>query len=198
MLGVRDLAWSALICAALTLLVQCRPAWSARRTVERDARDAFFEAYEGHRTLGGEVIAPTGKNGVRSDPLASPVTYRRFEITADRLSWGGNKAELVARHVVELGGEPASTIEAHVKLEKRGRRWMYTLFEVRNGAALDELDSGNPWLRVLQPEGSDDGEEEYEEDAENEGNDQGKGEAGEEQEQDEEQKEETKVQEEDG
>jgi hypothetical protein len=150
MLGARDLVWSALICAALTLMLQCRPQWNARRALERDAHDAFLETYKGHRNLAGEVIAPAGE-GVHSDPMASPVTHRRFEITADRLSWSGTKAELVALHVVELGGEPASRVEAHVKLEKRGSRWVYTLFEVRDGPAVDELDIGNPWLRALQP-----------------------------------------------
>ena len=144
------MVWSALICAALTLLFQCRPQWNARRTLERDARDAFLETYKGHRDLAGEVVAPAGK-GVHVDAMASPVTHRRFEIIADRLSWAGNKAELVALHVVELAGEPEARVEAHVKLEKRGGRWVYTLFEVRGGPSITELDIGNPWLRVLGP-----------------------------------------------
>jgi len=162
MLGFRDLVWSALICAALTLMFQCRPAWNARRALERDARDAFLETYKGHRDLGGEVIAPAGK-GVHIQPMASPITHRHFAITAERLSWSGSKAELIAVHEVELAGEPASTIEAHVKLEKRGSRWVYTLFEVRDGPALGELDIGNPWLRALRPPSEDDDAEEPEE-----------------------------------
>ena len=149
MFGARDVVWSVVICAAMTLLFQCRPAWNARRAVERDAYDAFLEAYKGQRELDGDVIAPAG-GGVHIDPLASPVTHRRFEILADRVSWAGNKAELVALHVVELAAEPASTVEAHVKLEKRGSRWVYTQFEVRDRGPIDDLESDNPWMDALR------------------------------------------------
>lgn len=151
MFGVRDVVWSVLICAVMTVFFQCRPAWSARRALERDAREAFLEAYKGRRELDGDVIAPDGQLGVRVDPLGAVVTHRRFEILADRVSWAGNKAELVALHVVELAAEPTSTVEAHVKLEKRAGRWVYTHFEVRDLGPLAQLGFGNPWLHALQP-----------------------------------------------
>jgi hypothetical protein len=154
MFGARDLVWSALICAALTLLFQCRPQYSARRMLERDARDAFLEAYKGRRDLTGEVVSPAGQ-GVHVDPMAGPITHRRFEILADRLSWAGNKAELVALHVVEVVGEPPARVEAHVKLEKRGSRWVYTQFAVRDGPSFAALDMGNPWLIALRPPSED-------------------------------------------
>ena len=150
MFGARDVVWSVLICTLLTVFFQCRPVWNARRTLERDAREAFLEAYKGHRELDGDVIAPAG-HGVQSDPLASVITHRRFEIIADRVSWAGNKAELVALHVVELAGDPTETVEAHVKLEKRGSRWTYTHFEVRDVGLIPEPGIGNPWLRALSP-----------------------------------------------
>jgi hypothetical protein len=151
MFGARDVVWSVLICAVMTVLFQCRPVWNARRTLERDAREAFLEAYKGRRELDGDVIAPDGHRGVQLDPMAAPVTHRRFEILADRVSWAGTKAELVALHVVELGAEDTEKVEAHVKLEKRGSRWVYTHFDVRDVGPLGDPGSGNPWLRALHP-----------------------------------------------
>ena len=151
MFGVRDLVWSVLICVVMTAFFQCRPVWSARRTLERDAREAFLQAYKGRRELDGTVIAPDGQPGVPLDALAAAVTHRRFEILADRVSWAGNKAELVALHVVELAAEKTSTVEAYVKLEKRAGRWVYTHFEVRDLGPLAQPGFGNPWLHALQP-----------------------------------------------
>lgn len=150
MLGLRDVVWSVVICGALTLMFQCRPAWSARSTVERDAFDGFLAAYKGHRDIDGDVIAPKGQ-GAYVDPLASEVSRRSFEITAERISWTGGKAELVARHSVELVASPPATdtVEVHVTLERRGNRWAYTSFEVRDGPAITDLDSDNPWIRAL-------------------------------------------------
>jgi hypothetical protein len=154
MFDARDVIWSSAICAALTLLLQCRPAWSARRFIERESKAGFAEAYQGHRVLGGEVIVQNG-SGTRFDPLAPMVTARRLEITAERTSWTGDKAEFVVRHVIELQGFTSAGSDAsqeiHVRIEKRGARWQYTLFQVRDRGPLPDPNARNPWAVTLKP-----------------------------------------------
>ena len=154
MLGARDVVWSIAICAALTLLAQCRPAWSARRFIERESQAGFQEAYAGRRLLSGEVITAEGK-GVHLDTTAPMVTFRRLDITAERMSWTGDKAEFVVRHAISVTsadpqGEDASQ-DIHVQIEKQGSRWVYTLFEVRGRGSIADPNTGNPWARALAP-----------------------------------------------
>jgi len=154
MFGARDAVWSLAICAALTLLVQCRPMWSARRFIERESKAGFRQAYAGHRFLDGEVI--TGpKGGAHLDPTAPMVTLRRLEVTAERTSWTGKKAEFVVRHLIQLQGlDPAgndASQEIHVQIEKRGGGWVYTLFQVRGRGAIPEPNARNPWAFALEP-----------------------------------------------
>ena len=117
--------------------------------VEREAEVGFQEAYAGHRWLrSGDIITPPG-GGVHVDPMAAPVTMRRLEITAEAVGWSGNKAEFVARHLLDLGGEDA-TQEVHVKIEKRLGSWSYTSFIVRGRGEIAEPNAGNPWTRALR------------------------------------------------
>jgi hypothetical protein len=152
MLGTRDVVWSLLICAALTLLTQCRPAWSARRFIERESRTGFELAYAGRRFVSGEIISAGGQ-GTHIDPLAPMVTLRRLEITAERLSWTGDKAEFVVRHAITVqGADPQgddASQEIHVRIEKQGSGWVYTLFEVRDRGSIADPNTGNPWARAL-------------------------------------------------
>jgi hypothetical protein len=153
MFGARDAVWSLAICAALTLLVQCRPAWSARRFIERESKAGFRQAYAGHRFVDGEVI--TGASGgAHLDPTAPMVMLRRLEITAERASWTGKRAEFVVRHMIQLQGlDPAgddASQEIHVQIEKRGARWTYTLFQVRGRGAVPDPNARNPWALALE------------------------------------------------
>jgi hypothetical protein len=152
MFGTRDVVWSLAICAALTLLMQCRPAWSARRFIERESKAGFEQAYAGQRFASGEIISAAGK-GVHIDPLAPMVTLRRLEITAERLSWTGDKAEFVVRHAIAVeGADPQgddASQEIHVRIEKQGSGWTYTLFEVRGRGSIADPNTGNPWARAL-------------------------------------------------
>jgi hypothetical protein len=152
--GARDVVWSLAICAALTLLVQCRPAWSARRFIERESKAGFLEAYAGHRYLNGEVIMPKN-GGAHLDPMAPMVLTRRLEITAERTNWSGAKAEFVVRHLVQVqdlapGGTDA-TREVHVQIEKQAGSWTYTLFEVRDVGAVANPNARNPWAIAFEP-----------------------------------------------
>src|SRR5688572_21520278 len=92
--GARDVVWASVVFFATTWFVQCRPAWSARRFVEREADAGFETAFSGHRFVSGNVITPTG-GGTHVDPAAPMVQMRRFELQAERVSWNGNKAEFV-------------------------------------------------------------------------------------------------------
>jgi hypothetical protein len=154
MFGARDVVWSLAICAALTLLVQCRPAWSARRFIERESKAGFQEVYAGRRFINGEVITAPGA-GAHVDPLAPMVVQRRLDITAERISWTGDKAEYVVRHAIAVQGATAQGDDAsqdiHVQIEKQGARWVYTRFEVRGVGAIADPNQGNPWARALQP-----------------------------------------------
>lgn len=139
-----------LVCFALTFLVQCKPAWEARRFIQRESQDGFYQAYAGHRFISGEVIAP-GSGGVRVDPMASTVSDRRLVIQAERIGWTGNKAEFVVRHRIELadGDSSAASQDVHVQIKRDGKSWVYTLFEVRGRGPLNEPNTGNPWARAL-------------------------------------------------
>jgi hypothetical protein len=154
MLGTRDVIWSLVICAALTLLMQCRPSWSARRFIERESKAGFEQAYSGRRFLGGEIITADGK-GTHIDPMAPMVTLRRLEITAERMSWMGDKAEFVVRHAIAVTGDDPqgedASQEIHVQIEKQGSGWTYTLFEVRGRGSIADPNAGNPWARALSP-----------------------------------------------
>jgi hypothetical protein len=153
MFGARDVVWSLAICAALTLLVQCRPVWSARRFIERESTNGFREAYAGRRYLSGEVIVPQS-GGAHLDPMAPMVLLRRLEISAERTSWTGDKAEFVVRHLIQLQGvDPAgddASQEIHVQIEKRGGSWFYTLFEVRGRGTVADPNERNPWAVALE------------------------------------------------
>jgi len=150
--GVRDAVWSIAICAVLTLLLQCKPAWSARRFIEREAKAGFLEAYAGHRYLNGEVIAPEGQ-GVQMDPMAATVISQRFEIAAERTAFSGNKAEFVVRHLIQLDGlghtGSDASREVHVQIKKQGAIWVYTRFAIRGRGELHNPNAGNPWARAL-------------------------------------------------
>ncbi|MGH8310853.1 MAG: hypothetical protein ACRETX_13795, partial [Steroidobacteraceae bacterium] len=150
--GVRDVVWSVVICVALTLFVQCRPVWSARRFIERESNAGFVEAYTGRRFANGEVIAGFGK-GAHVDHTAPLVVFRRLEITAERSAWTGKKAEFVVRHLIELqglSGDADPSQEIHVQIERQGPRWVYTLFEVRGSGPIEAPNTGNPWARALK------------------------------------------------
>jgi hypothetical protein len=154
MLGMRDIVWSLLICGALSFFFELRPAWDARRFVERESRAGFLEAYAGHRFLNGELILPAGVSSARVDPMAVEVLARRLEINAERTAWNGKKAELVVRHLIQLvdgspGGRDASQ-DVHVQIEKQDGHWIYTLFEVRGRGAIEEPNTSNPWAQVLR------------------------------------------------
>lgn len=150
MFGVRDLVWSAIICGVLSYFVQCRPAMSARRFVERECDAAFEQAYAGHRYLNGEIV---GSGGGYVDPMAPAVVLRRLEIEAQEGSWNGKRAEFVVRHLVQLGGTGADGTDAshdiHLRLERRDARWVYTLFQVRGQPPLDDPGEGNPFARAF-------------------------------------------------
>ena len=54
------------------------------------------------------------------------------------------------------------SVEVHMTLEKQGSRWVYTLFEVRDGQTQTDFDGTNPWISALvaaeaENEASDDG-----------------------------------------
>jgi hypothetical protein len=154
MISMRDAVWSLLICGALTLFFECRPAWDAQRFVERESQAGFLEAYAGHRFMNGEIIQPASGGGMQVDPLASTVMSRHFEITAMRMSWNGKKVELLARHLIQLaegdrGGTDASQ-DVRVQLEKQGGHWIYTLFEVRERGPIEDPNGANPWSRAIR------------------------------------------------
>jgi hypothetical protein len=146
----RDAVWAVLVCFAITFMVQCRPAWEARRFIQRESQEGFYQAYSGHRYVSGEVIG-SGSAGVRVDPMASTVSDRRLVIQAERIGWTGNKAEFVVRHRVELadGDSIAASQDVHVQIKREGKSWVYTLFEVRGRGPLNEPNAGNPWARAL-------------------------------------------------
>jgi hypothetical protein len=145
----RDAVWAVLVCFAITFMVQCRPAWEARRFIQRESQEGFYEAYSGHRFVSGEVISSGG--GVHADPMASTVSDRRLVIQAERIGWTGNKAEFVVRHRIELadGDGIAASQDVHVQIKRDGKSWVYTLFEVRGRGPLHEPNAGNPWARAL-------------------------------------------------
>ncbi len=154
MLGVRDIGWALFLCLVLTLLLQCRPTWEARRFLERESRAGFLEAYAGHRYLSGEAIGPDSSFGLRVDPMATAVMTRRFEITAEKISLTGNGAEFVARQLIQLadgspGGADASQ-EVHVRIAKQDGHFVYTRFEVRGQGEIDEPNAANPWARAIR------------------------------------------------
>jgi len=150
--SLRDIVWSVLVCVALTGALQLLPAWSAHSQVERDALEGFVQAYAGYRYLSGDVITPRDR-GVQVDPLRPPVVRRRLDITAEKINWSGNKVELIAYHMIELAdgspGNADASQEVHVRLERRGSHWVYTLFDVRSGPSLEVLGGGNPWAQAL-------------------------------------------------
>lgn len=160
---MKDLLWALGICAVLTGYFQWLPAHNAREVVERDARDAFLEAYKGRREIDGDIVAPAGK-GTHIDPTKEPIKRRTLQILADKISWTGMRAEIVARHSVEMLASPPieDSVDVHMTLEKRGSRWVYTLFEVRDGQTQTDFDGTNPWISALvaaeaENEASDDG-----------------------------------------
>jgi hypothetical protein len=152
MLGVRDIVWSALICGALVLFFDCRPAWQARRFLEQHAEAGFLQAYAGHRWSGSDtIIKPKDAGGARDRTLARRVQKQRLDFKAQRMSWSGKRGEFVVRHVIHLEdgtpfGEDVSQ-DIHLRIEKRFGRWHYTLFEVRGAGAIDT--TGNPFLEAL-------------------------------------------------
>lgn len=150
MLGTRDVVWSIGICAALLVLTQWRPSFSARTFLERESQEAFERVYAGHRTLDGNIIGD-GKGGTHVDPMAPAVLSRSLEIQASQMNWTGSSGEFVVRHAIHLAGGDASQ-DIHVRLEKRRSRWVYTHFQVRGRDALTELDRENPFIRALRPE----------------------------------------------
>jgi hypothetical protein len=145
----RDAVWAVLVCFALTFMVQCRPAWEARRFIQRESQDGFYQAYSGHRYISGEVISIA--NAAHVDPMASTVADRRLLIQAERIGWTGNKAEFVVRHRIELAGGDSTEAsqDVHVQIKRDGKSWVYTVFEVRGRGLLHEPNSGNPWARAL-------------------------------------------------
>ena len=155
MFGIRDLLWSFLICALLTLGFQCRPAYEVRRFVERESQLGFAEAYSGHRYLTGELIQPYAAGGVHVDPSAATVVSRALEIEAERIGWDGRRAELVVHHAIQLATDTphsASTTQAiHLTLEKQGGAWSYTSFDVQGQGPIAAPNDGNPWARALKP-----------------------------------------------
>jgi hypothetical protein len=150
MFGVRDAVWSIVICALVTVFVQCRPAWSARRFLTREADAGFDEAFAGYRFVNGHVITPAGR-GVHSDALTPRVTFRRLEIKAERVAWNGSNAEFVVRYMIEVDGDSSPTREVHVQVERRGPRWVYTRFDVRGMGDLVDPNGSSPWKRALKP-----------------------------------------------
>jgi hypothetical protein len=146
MLGVRGLIWSAAICAVITLFAQCRPTWSARRFIERQAAAGFEQAFTGHRFSGGDSVV----GGTSVDPMLPTITTHAVEITAERIAWNGNRAEFVVRHRVELDGAPNATQDVHVQIEKRNGQWVYERFEVRGSGEMSEPNRDNPWARALR------------------------------------------------
>ncbi len=150
MLGARDVVWSIGICATLLVYTQWRPNVSARSFLERESQAAFERAYAGHRYIDGDIVG-AGEGGMQVDPMAPAVLSRRFEITASQLDWTGDRAEFVVRHAVHLAGSDA-TQDIHLRLEKRGARWIYTRFQVRGHTALADPDRENPFLRALRPQ----------------------------------------------
>ena len=156
MFRARDAVWSVLCCAALFVLFQLRPAWTARRFVERDSRAGFEQAFSGFRFDDGKMIRG---EGCRTTPVfgVPSVQSRALTIEAERINWLGNKAEFVVRHRVEFTrGEPVEQ-DIHVALRKSGERWLYTLFTLRGAAEL-ELPDGNPWAHALQAAGAGNGD----------------------------------------
>lgn len=153
MFSLRDAVWSILICLALFAVFDFRPAWDARRFVERDSQRGFLEAYAGHRYVNGEVITPAEGKGLHVDPLAPVVVSTRLEVTAERVAWNGKRAELVVHHVVELaetGAGSQAAHDVHLRLEKRDGAWVYTLFELRGRGPLEDPEQSNPWSRALR------------------------------------------------
>lgn len=150
--SARDVAWSLLICFGLTFMLQWRPSLQARSFIERDSRDGFYEAYAGHRFVSGELISVGG--AARVDPMASAVSDRRLQIQAERISWNGSRVEFVVRHRIELAAASAAgddvSQDVHLKLQRDGTHWAYTLFEVRGHPPLNEPNTGNPWARALR------------------------------------------------
>lgn len=147
--GARDMVWSVVICAAALVYVQCRPAWSARRFIEREAEVGFQQAFARHRFVDGELITTVGK-GAHLDPLAPVVTVHDVDITAERLAWNGKSADFVVRHRIELQDDTDASMEVHVRIEMRGSSWVYTLFEVRGAGELPQPNADNPWARALR------------------------------------------------
>ena len=150
MLGARDVVWSIGICAALLVYTQWRPNFSARTFLERESQTAFERVYAGHRTLDGNVIGDAS-GGTHVDPMAPAVLSRRLEIKASQLNWTGDRGEFVLHHATHLVGGDASQ-DIHLRLEKRGSRWVYTLFQVRGRDPMTEPDRENPFIRALRPE----------------------------------------------
>lgn len=152
MLRGRDLLWAIAVCASLTLAFYYRPLWSARRFVQRESQVGFLQAYEGHRWIDGQLIGG-GSTSAKWDPLAQAVMTRSLIIEAENVSWKGDRAAFVVRHVVKLqdgapGGEDAST-EIHVELRKQSGDWRYTRFQVRGTSPMQLPIEGNPWARAL-------------------------------------------------
>jgi hypothetical protein len=150
MLGTRDVVWSIAICAALLVYTQWRPSFSARTFLEHESQEAFERVYAGYRKVDGNIIGD-GKGGAHVDPMAPAVLSRRLEIQASQLNWTGSSGEFVVHHAIHLANGDASQ-DIHVRLEKRGSRWVYTHFQVRGRDALAEPDRENPFVRALHPE----------------------------------------------
>lgn len=157
MLRGRDFVWAIGVCAGLTLAFHYRPLWSARRFVQRESQAGFFQAYEGHRWIDGQLIGGGGGEGSRAgakwDPLALPVMARGLVIQAEHVNWKGDRAAFVVRHFVKVqdgtpGGQDASS-EIHVELRKQRGDWRYTRFQVRGTSPMPLPIEGNPWARAL-------------------------------------------------
>lgn len=154
MLRGRDFLWAIALCASLTLAFHYRPLWSARRFVQRESEIGFLQAYEGHRWISGQLIGGGGgSTSAKWDPTAQAVMGRGLVIEAENVSWKGDRAAFVVRHVVKLqdgspGGEDAST-EIHVELRKQGGDWQYIRFQARGTPAMQLPVEGNPWARAF-------------------------------------------------
>lgn len=154
MIRVRDVVWGVLFGIVLVLALQTYPLTQAENFVERDAKLAFLEAFQGRRMRDGTIIKLPTVSSVPVDSMAGTIDFRSLRFLAERVTWNGKHIELVARHVVGFDRMREDTNivhEVHVKLSRDGSRFVYEHFEVRGKPPLPTPVVGNPWLPLLQP-----------------------------------------------
>ncbi len=155
MVGVRDVVWGISLGVVGVLLFQSYPLLRAEQFVQKDAKLAFLEAFQGRRMIDGTLVQLPAGGAVPVDPMAQPIDFVNLNIVAEHTTWNGGETQLVLHHVLSFDRMRPDTnrvLDVYVKLMMDGAHFRYEHFQVRGQPPLPLPIGGNPWLPLLRSE----------------------------------------------